>query len=124
MISKMVGASNERVRNPCATVPPNGLSFSARSTSTWIHCRSPVHCANSLMRRWSTVIHDETPISLPRCLASSAGCIRWVLMRCVSWLRPIEKFVDCLRRFLGARDQEQVSAVEHLQLAMGNQHVH
>ena len=29
-----------------ATGPPNGLSRLARSTSTWIHCRSPVQSAN------------------------------------------------------------------------------
>src|SRR5258707_5513835 len=46
-------------------VPPNGLSRFARSTSTWIHCMSPVHCANASMRAWSTTTQLDTPSSRP-----------------------------------------------------------
>src|SRR5690242_8051786 len=46
-------------------VAPYGLSRFARSTSTWIHCMSPVHSANSSMRCWSTTCHEDVPISRP-----------------------------------------------------------
>jgi len=35
--SNAVGAIRESVRNPCAIVPPKGLSRAARPVSTWIH---------------------------------------------------------------------------------------
>src|SRR5262249_58930106 len=124
MTSKMVGASNASVRKPCATVPPNGPSFAARSTSTWIHWRSSVQCANSLMRCWSTTIHDETPMTSPMCALRSAGFNRSMLMPySFRWL-SIEEFVDRKRRLLGAGDQEQVPAIEHLHFTVRDEPMH
>src|SRR3954453_12943815 len=44
---------------------PKGLSCFARSASTWIHCRSPGHSANWLIRGWSSKHQSDTPNSRP-----------------------------------------------------------
>src|SRR3954467_11940866 len=58
----------DRVRYPCATVPPNG-PFAARCGSTWIHWWSPVASANRFTR--SCVISCQE--LLPSCLPASVG---------------------------------------------------
>src|SRR5262245_21679876 len=60
-----MAATSERLRYPCAIGPPNGLSRRARSTSTWIHCRSPVQAANRSIRSWSTTTQSDAPSSRP-----------------------------------------------------------
>src|SRR5258708_30865292 len=57
--------TKDRLRYPCAIVAWNGLSLAARSTSTWIHCRSPVHSANWSILDWSTSIQSDVPRLLP-----------------------------------------------------------
>ena len=58
----------DSVRLPWATVVPNGLSFFARSTSTWIHWSSPDRSAKASMSSWVTSRHSLGPI----CLAEQA----------------------------------------------------
>jgi len=55
---------SDRVRKPCAIVPPKGPD-AARSGSTWIYWSSSVVSAKESMRDWSTSIQFETPISSP-----------------------------------------------------------
>src|ERR1700730_9379 len=69
--SNAVGAIRDSVRNPWAIVPPKELSSAARSASTWINWGWPVQWANSSMRAWSSVVHEEAPISSPTCFARS-----------------------------------------------------
>src|SRR5205085_1055928 len=61
---------SDKVRNPCATVDPNG-PCAARPGSTWIHCRSPVRVANC--STCSCVISTQrlVPRSLPARLGRS-----------------------------------------------------
>src|SRR5919112_2954231 len=54
----------DSTKNPCAMVLPNGPAF-ARSSSTWIHCSSPVSVANVEIWSWVTVIHRLVPMSRP-----------------------------------------------------------
>src|ERR671921_122183 len=54
----------DSTKNPCAMVVPYGPAF-ARSSSTWIHCSSPVSVANVEICSWVTVIHRLWPMSLP-----------------------------------------------------------
>ena len=51
---------SERVRKPCAMVPPKGLA-ATRDGSVWIHCRSPVSAANSSTSRCVTGRQSLTP---------------------------------------------------------------
>jgi hypothetical protein len=51
MIMRMNIGISESVSNPCAIVLLPGSSRAARSSSTWIHCSSPVASANVLMLR-------------------------------------------------------------------------
>src|SRR5215471_5947115 len=46
-------------------VPPYGDDFAERSTSTWIHWKSPVACAKRSMRSWPMIIQSVTQTSLP-----------------------------------------------------------
>ena len=54
-------------------VLPPGISFLARSTSTWIHWWSPVASANLSIISWVTVSHSDGPSSLPTCWSRSWG---------------------------------------------------
>src|ERR1700675_427583 len=54
-------------------VVPNGDSFSARSGSRWIHCRSSVASANCAIRSCVIVSHSLTPISFPTCSFKDSG---------------------------------------------------
>src|SRR5947209_10717628 len=51
--------------------PPKGLSFVARSGSTWIHWWSPVASANVLTASWVTSNHSLLPSSVPTSPGSS-----------------------------------------------------
>src|SRR5437868_1667483 len=55
----------DSVRLPCAIGPPNGLSFFARSMSTWIHWWSPDTSANGLIMPWVTSRQSLGPICWP-----------------------------------------------------------
>src|SRR3954464_8297007 len=57
---------------PWAIGPPYGLSFFARSTSTWIHWWSLVASANWLTASWVTSYQSLVPSSWPTRLGSSA----------------------------------------------------
>src|SRR4051812_9902261 len=59
------------VRNPCATVFPNGPSAAA-SGSTWIHWWSSVASAKVSTRFWSTVTQGLVPRSSPTAPRSSS----------------------------------------------------
>src|ERR1700712_3533624 len=52
--------------------PPKGLSFLARSTSTWIHWWSPVESANLLTMSWVISTQSLVPSVSP--WASSHSC--------------------------------------------------
>src|SRR4051812_1817029 len=56
-------------------VPPNGPAF-AFSTSTWIHCWSPVASANALTRSWVISSQPVVPISVPAADSSSAKVVK------------------------------------------------
>ena len=58
-------STSDSVRLPWAIVVPNGLSFFARSTSTWIHWSSPEISANESIISWVTSRQSLGPISLP-----------------------------------------------------------
>src|SRR3954468_20811520 len=60
---------------PCAMGPPNGLSFFARSTSTWIHWWSPVASAKRLTCCWVTSNQSLVPSSCPFKPAASAKVV-------------------------------------------------
>src|SRR5205085_6501689 len=55
----------DSVRLPWAIGPPNGLSFFARSMSTWIHWWSPDTSANALIISWETSRQSLGPICRP-----------------------------------------------------------
>src|SRR5262245_19134607 len=79
-----MAATSERLRYPCAFGAPNGLSRRARSTSTWIHCRSPVQAANASMRSWPTATHSDAPRSRPtNCGAVAIQYCGWRLVMAV-----------------------------------------
>src|SRR2546423_7111426 len=59
-------STRPRVRFPCATVVPNGLSVLARSTSTWIHWSSPESSAKVLIISCVTSRHSLGPTFSPR----------------------------------------------------------
>src|SRR3954447_17184351 len=69
------GTSSESVRYPCAIGPPNGLSFFARSTSTWIHWWSPVASAKRVTASWVTSCQSLLPRSVPTRVGSSARVV-------------------------------------------------
>src|SRR5215210_1427427 len=60
------------VRLPWAIVVPNGLSFFARSTSTWIHWWSPDTSANLSMSSWVTSRQSLGPMVCPMRAFSSS----------------------------------------------------
>src|SRR5215212_20859 len=62
----------QSVRLPWAIVVPNGLSFFARSTSTWIHWWSPDTSANLSMSSWVTSRQSLGPIVSPMSPLSSS----------------------------------------------------
>src|SRR3954451_4111462 len=59
-----IAGSSERVRYPCAIVPPNGDCF-AISGSTWMKLWSCVASANAWIISCGTSIHDDGPNSAP-----------------------------------------------------------
>src|SRR5258705_10294717 len=61
---------------PCAMVLPPGISASARSWSTWIHCSSQVASANLLMRSCVTSIQSLTPTTVPTAAFSSSNPLK------------------------------------------------
>src|SRR5687767_132034 len=65
-------SQRQRVRLPWAIVVPNGLSFFARSTSTWIHWWSPVTSANLSMSSWVTSRQSLGPLVWPTSALSSS----------------------------------------------------
>src|SRR4029453_18140017 len=65
-------SQRHRVRLPWAIVVPNGLSFLARSTSTWIHWWSPVTSANLSMSSWVTSRQSLGPMVCPTSAFSSS----------------------------------------------------
>src|SRR5215213_9187948 len=62
----------QSVRLPWAIVVPNGLSFFARSTSTWIHWWSPDTSANLSMSSWVTSRQSLGPMVCPTSALSSS----------------------------------------------------
>jgi hypothetical protein len=82
--------NSDRVRNPCATGPPNGDSAAARSGSTWIHWWSSVASANVFTRSWVTSNHSLTPSTCPFSEGSSASVVVVLLLICLSSV-----FVSC-----------------------------
>src|SRR3954452_14289405 len=62
----------QSVRFPWAIVVPNGLSFFARSTSTWIHWWSPETSANLSMSSCVTSRQSLGPICRPISALSSS----------------------------------------------------
>src|SRR5688572_33383143 len=69
---RTIDDSRQKVRLPCAIGVLNGDSFLQRSTSTWIHWKSPDASANVLIISWVTVIHLPTATSLPIHVLSSS----------------------------------------------------
>src|SRR5215210_7738226 len=65
-------SQRQSVRLPWAIVVPNGLSFLARSTSTWIHWWSPETSANLSMSSWVTSRQSLGPIGCPTSALSSS----------------------------------------------------
>src|SRR3954451_7494455 len=61
----MKSGASARDNSPWAMVVPPGISFRARSWSTWIHCSSQVASANLLIRSCVTSIQSLAPISVP-----------------------------------------------------------
>src|SRR2546425_12626616 len=62
--------SSDRVRKPCAMVPPKGDAL-ARAGSTWIHWKSSIARAKVSMRSCVISTHGETPTSCPTRASSS-----------------------------------------------------
>src|SRR5215471_16795410 len=73
----MAGRS-ERVRYPCATVPPNGVC-AAISGSTWMKLWSSVVSANAWIFSCGTSIHDEGPNSAPTSITLMVERLRGLL---------------------------------------------
>src|SRR3954453_19263595 len=65
-------SQRQSVRLPWAIVVPKGLSFFARSTSTWIHWWSPETSANLSMSSWVTSRQSLGPICWPMSSLSSS----------------------------------------------------
>src|SRR5919108_6556163 len=65
-------SQRQSVRLPWAIVVPNGLSFFARSTSTWIHWWSPETSANLSMSSWVISRQSLGPMVWPTSALSSS----------------------------------------------------
>src|SRR5829696_3962519 len=88
---------SDSVRYPWAIGPPNGLSFFARSTSTWIHWWSPVASANLFTCSWVTSYQSLVPSSVPTRPGSSAMVVVVVVMgRVLLGRMSLRKLVLCL----------------------------
>src|SRR5829696_2746919 len=97
-------SQRQSVRLPWAIVVPNGLSFFARSTSTWIHWWSPETSANLSMSSWVTSRQSLGPMVWPTSALSSSipFTLVGVLM---AWSLPVVVpglgFQGFLQRLLG-----------------------
>src|SRR5688500_18534461 len=83
---RTIDDSRQNVRLPCAIGALNGDSFLQRSTSTWIHWKSPDASANVLISSCVTVIHLPTATSLPIQPLSSATVLITTLSDMVTLL--------------------------------------
>src|SRR6478736_4032393 len=93
--------SNERVRYPWATVPPNGV-WAAISGSTWMKLWSPVVSAKAWIFSCGTSIHDEGPNSAPASIALMRKTLRGLL----------DLFVGLVARIrAAARDERRADAL-------------
>src|SRR5262245_11957990 len=111
-----MAATSERLRYPCAFGAPNGLSRLARSTSTWIHCRSPVQAAKASMRSWSTATQSDAPRSRPTNCGAVAmrycGC--GIAMAVVALWQPAQILAQDLAHVRLRQCVEEADLLRHL----------
>src|SRR5215475_13745806 len=100
------GMTRDRVRYPCAMVPPNGPA-AALSRSTWIHWWSPVASAKALTGSWVISSQPVCPRSAPASALSSSRPLAVVVMRSSLW---------CRRRRSAPQPQPALAALAHFRV--------
>src|SRR4051794_6068393 len=110
-------SQRQSVRLPWAMVVPKGLSFLARSTSTWIHWWSPETSANLSMSSWVTSRQSLGPIGWPTSALSSSIPFTVVGVLMAGSL-PVVVPGPCLERLA-----QRLRAAAHDRCSVRDQHV-